>query len=186
MFEYVVGRSLRFRLLLTDAVRLLRRRRLVAGRRLGQRRARRLPGEFGDLVILAAEHAAPDTGLLVHLFRGKPVARRRGVRIALAAARRRARIAAGRQLIRPQRILLAFALLADVAIALLLRLQLAAADVRILRPRRVICKRGVGFFRRLESMGRREHQWRALPVADRFAAVASQADALENAANDFG
>jgi hypothetical protein len=35
-------------------------------------------------------------------------------------------------------------------------------------------------------MGRREHQRRALPVADPFAAVASQAEALENAANDFG
>src|SRR5664280_369530 len=71
-------------------------------------------------------------------------------------------------------------------VTLLRRFFLPAFHVGIDGPSRIVCERGAGIFRRRESMGRREHQWRALPVTDRFTAVASQAEALENAANDFG
>src|SRR5512140_25656 len=64
------------RCVLAEAVGLVRRWRLVSGRWRRQRGTRRLLGEFGDLVVLAAEHVAPDTGLLVQLFGREPVARR--------------------------------------------------------------------------------------------------------------
>src|SRR5512140_940234 len=99
-----------FRCLFAQPIGLVRRWRLVSGRWRRQRGTRRLLGEFGDLVLLAAEHVAPDTGLLVQLLRGEPVARRRGVCIALAAAHP-ARIAAGSHLILSQRILFELALI---------------------------------------------------------------------------
>src|SRR5262249_7592873 len=65
----VVVRRLRLRVF-ADTVRLIRRRRLVARRRIGQRIARRLAGEFRRFLFLAVEqvaaHAVLESALRAH------------------------------------------------------------------------------------------------------------------------
>ena len=91
--------------------------------------------------------------------------------------------AAGRQLIRAQRILLTLALVADVAIPLHGRFRLAASNVRIFRPRRIIGNDSVAPLGRRQIAAGWKHKRRAFLVVDRRLAVALEAEPFHDAAH---
>src|SRR5215813_5731969 len=156
----VVVRCLRLRDF-ADTVRLIRRRRLVARRRIGQRIARRLAGEFRRLLFLAAENVA-EHAVLESEFRRRDLAPEAGCRrlVTIVGARLLFLwLAAGRQLIWTQRILFALPFVADVATLLHGRLSLTPFDVGVFRPGRVVGNRSATFFRRRQlAAGRNDER----------------------------
>src|SRR5262249_37591341 len=118
------------------AIRLIRRRRLVSRRRIGQRIARWLASKFRRLVFLAIEHAAPHAVLESEL-RGHDLAAEAGGRWLVTVVGTRLfflRLSAGRQLIRTQWILFALPFVADVTALLRCGLRPAPLDVGVFRP----------------------------------------------------
>src|SRR5215831_18962501 len=182
----VVVRRLRLRVF-ADTVRLIRRRRLVPRRRIGQRIARRLTGEFRRFLFLAvkhvAEHAVPEAE-----FRRHDLAAEAGCRrlVAIVGLRRLFLwLATGRQLIGTQRILFALTFIADVATLLRRRLRLAPFDVGVFRPRWVVGDRGAALLRRRERAAGRNDERRTLPVVDRLLAVTTEAEPFHDATQEF-
>src|ERR1700750_964808 len=170
---------------LAGAVGLIRRWRLIPRRRLRQRSPRRLAGEAHHLIVLlAAEEIAEHAAHIAQLRRRQrigEIALRRLIVVGSALPlRRRAR----RPLAGAERILLALALVADVAAALEALSFLAACHLRILRPGRVIGDDRIALFRRRQVEARRDYQRRALLIVDRFA-ITLQAEAFHNAAHDL-
>src|SRR5215813_10786669 len=125
----------------SEAVGLIRRRGLVARRRIGQRSARRLAGKLCCLFLFPAKHRAPYGARAgAKLGREQLVAKARGWRLIAVVLARLLFLgaAAGRQQIRAQWILFAFALVADVATLLLRGFGFTASYVGIFRPCRVV------------------------------------------------
>src|SRR5262252_4586272 len=149
----VVVRRLRRRAF-TDTVRLIRRWRLVPRRRIGQRTARRLTGEFRRFLFLAVEDVA-EHAVLESEFRRHDLATEAGCRrLVTVVGARLLRLDARRQLVGAQRILFALAFVADVATFLHRRLRLAPFDVGVFRPGRVVGDRGAApFGRRQRTAG---------------------------------
>src|SRR5512132_2802155 len=116
---------------LAQPIGLIRRRRLIARRRIGQRFARWLAGEFRRLFLAAAKNR---TKALEPQLGGQHLAaetcRRRLVTVVLARLLF-LRPPAGGQLIGPQRILFALTLVADIAVPFYGRLGPATLHVRI-------------------------------------------------------
>src|SRR5262245_21870172 len=143
---------------LAQPIRLIRRRRLIAGRRIGQGLPRRLAGELRRLFLLAAEKR---TKALEPQFGGEQLAaetrRRRLVAVVLARLLF-LRAPAGGQLIRPQRILFALAFVTDIAVLFHGRLSPAALYVWIFRPSRIVGGNSITPFGRGQFTAGRNHQ----------------------------
>src|SRR5262249_4499806 len=142
---------------LPEAVGLIRRRGLVARRRIGQRSARRLAGKLRCLFLFPAKHRVPYAIRAAAKLCWKQLVAETSCLafIAVAAARLLfLGVRAGSKLIRAQWILLTLTLVADVAILLPRRLGLTARHVGILRPRRIIGGYTVGLFGRRQLAAR--------------------------------
>src|SRR4051812_26222663 len=169
---------------LADAVRLVRRRRPVSGRRFEQAAARRFADEGGIFFLRRPQGTGKDAFGAELGLRAWPRCLFDRTAWRLAAARGRPAAAAGALvLIRQQRTVVhPF----DVRLAVAFRLLFLSGllDVRIVGPAGGLGG-GVGF-RRRQRLDRRQHQRRTLAVLDAGPLVAAQPQSLEDAAHDLG
>src|SRR6478609_7579997 len=169
-----------------EAIGLIRGRGLVARRRIGQRRARRFACELCRFFLFPTKHRVP------HGARAGAKLRREQL-IAEAGGRRLITVvgthllflwgSAGSQLILAQRILLTFALVADVAVLLRGCFGLTARHVRILRPCRIIGSGSTDLLGRRQFAARWKHKRRAFLVVDRCLAIALETKPVHDAAH---
>src|SRR5262245_40198378 len=171
----------------SEAVGLIRRRGLVARRRIGQRSARRLAGKLCCLFLFPAKHRAPYSARAGAKLGWEQLVAETRSRWLIAVVLARLLFlgtAAGRQLIGPQGVLFAFALVADVATLLLGGFGFTASHVGIFRPCRVIGG-GVGPLRWRQFAARWKHEGRTLLIVDGRLAVALEAEPFHDVAHEF-